>query len=93
MAAAELGLADALANGPLHVDAIAAETKTDTGNRFRLMRALETLGVFQQVSPRVFANTPVSDCLRTDVPASQRAFLQLFSPGFREGLSLYLLAA
>ena len=81
VAAAELGLADALANGPLHVDAIAAETKADAGNVFRLMRALETLGVFQQVSPRVFANTPVSDCLRSDVPGSQRAFLQLVSPG------------
>ena len=50
IAAAELGLADALANGPLHVDAISAHAKADAGNVFRLMRALETIGVFQQVS-------------------------------------------
>ena len=81
VAAAELGLADVLGNGALHVDAIAAETKVDAGNVFRLMRALETLGIFRQVSPRVFANTPVSDCFRSDVPGSQKAFLQLLSPG------------
>ena len=81
VAAAELGLADVLGNGAVHVDAIAAETRADAGHVFRLMRALETLGVFRQVSPRVFANTPVSDCLRSDVPGSQRAFLQLLAPG------------
>ena len=81
VAAAELGLADVLGNGAVHVDAIAAETRADAGHVFRLMRALETLGIFRQVSPRVFANTPVSDCLRSDVPGSQRAFLQLLAPG------------
>src|SRR6187551_2083256 len=81
VAAAELGIADALAKGPLHVDSICAEIKADGRNLFRLMRALETIGVFQQVSPRVFANTPLSDCLRSDAAGSQRAFLQLLAPG------------
>jgi Dimerisation domain len=82
LAAAELGLADALAKGPLSVDAIATQTKADVDNVFRLMRALETIGVFKQVSPRVFENTPMSDCLRKDVPGSQWAFLQVFAPGW-----------
>jgi hypothetical protein len=43
---------------------------------FRLLRALETLGVFSQVSPFVFANTPVSECIRRDVPNTQWAWVR-----------------
>ena len=52
------------------------------------MRALETLGIFKQVSPRVFENTPMSDCIRKDVSGSQWAFLQIWAPGwgYWEGL-------
>ena len=63
-AAAQLGLPDALAEGPQSVEALAAQTKTDAANLFRLMRAIETIGVFKQVSPRVFENTAMSECLR-----------------------------
>jgi hypothetical protein len=38
-----------------------------------MLRALETLGVFAQVSPGVFANTKASEFLRKDVPGSQWA--------------------
>jgi hypothetical protein len=82
VAAAELGLADALAKGPLSVDAIAAQTSADADNVFRLMRALETIGIFKQVSSRVFENTPISECLRKDVPGSQWAILQILAPGW-----------
>ena len=75
--AAELELADRLADGPLSVDVLAAKTKTDALSLFRVMRVLESSGVFTQVSPRVFANTPASDCLRKDVPGSQWAFVRL----------------
>src|SRR5215831_3232102 len=69
--ATELELAELLADGPLHVDALASRTQTDPLSLFRLMRALESIGIFRQVSPRVFANTPASECLREDVPGSQ----------------------
>jgi hypothetical protein len=74
--AAELELAEVLAEGPLHVDVLASRTKTHSPTLFRLLRALETLGVFSQVSPFVFANTPASDCLRRDVPNSQWAWVR-----------------
>ncbi len=80
--AAELGLADVLADGPLSVDAIAAQADADADNLFRVMRALETIGVFKQVSPRVFENTPTSESLRKDVPGSQWAYLQIWAPGW-----------
>ena len=81
-AAAELGIADALDAGPLSLEDLAARTQADAGNLFRLLRALETLGIFQQISPGIFANTPASDCLRRDAPGSQWAFTHLLAPGF-----------
>jgi hypothetical protein len=74
--AAELELAEVLAQGPLHVDVLASRTRTHSPTLFRLLRALETLGVFSQVSPFVFANTPASDCLRRDVPNTQWAWVR-----------------
>lgn len=81
--AAELELADLLADGPLGVDSLAERTKTHAPSLFRLMRALESIGVFTQVSPRVFANTPSSALLRRGVPGSQWAFVRtILSTGF-----------
>ena len=71
--AAELELADLLADGPLSADTLASRTKTDAPSLYRLMRALESIGVFRQVSAGVFANTPASECLRKSVPGSQWA--------------------
>jgi len=75
--ATELELADFLADGPLPADTLASRAKADSSSLFRLMRALESIGVFKQVSPRVFANTPASECLRKDVPGSQWASVRL----------------
>jgi hypothetical protein len=74
--AAELELADLLATGSLHIDVLASQTKTHARSLFRLLRALETLGVFSQVSPFVFANTPASDCLRRNAPNTQWAWVR-----------------
>lgn len=69
--ATKLGLADLLAEGPLDVDELAKRTKTNPPALFRLIRALESIGIFAQTSPRVFCNTPTSECLRKNVPGSQ----------------------
>jgi len=75
--AAELDLAGLLAGGPKNVDELAARTNTHAPSLFRVMRALESIGVFRQVSPRVFANSPSSELLRKDVPGSQWAFVRM----------------
>jgi hypothetical protein len=81
--AAELELADLLADGPLGVDSLAERTRTHAPSLFRLLRALESIGVFAQVSPRVFANTPSSALLQRNVPGSQWAFVRtILSTGF-----------
>jgi O-methyltransferase domain len=68
--ATELTLPDLLVDGPLHVDKLASLTKTNVSALFRLLRALESIGVFNQVSPRVFANSVTSECLRRDASDS-----------------------
>jgi hypothetical protein len=69
--ATELGVPDLLAEGPLHVDDLANGTGTNVSALFRLLRALESVGMFAQVSPRVFTNTAMSECLRKGIPGSQ----------------------
>lgn len=81
--ATELELADLLADGPLAASMLASRTKTDPSSLFRLMRALESIGVFRQVSPGVFTNTPASDCLRKNAPGSQWAAVRtILSVGY-----------
>lgn len=81
--AAELEIADQLADGPLALDDLAERTQTHAPSLFRLMRALESAGIFKQVSPGVFANTPASECLQKNVPGSLWAFVRtIISKGF-----------
>lgn len=74
--AAELEIADLLNEGPLSVDVLAVRTGTHAPTLFRLLRALESVGIFTQVSPKIFANTPTSECLRKKTPYSLWAFVR-----------------
>ena len=71
--AAKLGLADLLAGGPRTADELAQATGTHSRSLYRLLRALASVGVFTGNQDRRFAQTPLSECLRRDVPGSQRA--------------------
>lgn len=71
--AAKLDLAEHLANGPKPVAELAKLTKAHEPSLFRLLRALASEGIFAETSPRTFAITPAAQCLRGDVPNSQRA--------------------
>jgi hypothetical protein len=68
--ATELRLSDLLVDGPRQVDELARLTETNASALFRLLRALESIGIFNQVSPRVFANSVTSECLRRDASDS-----------------------
>jgi hypothetical protein len=76
-AATQLELADLLADGPLDVDVLAERTGTHAPSLFRMLRALESTGIFTQPSPRVFANTPTSECLRRHAPGSQWGWIRI----------------
>jgi hypothetical protein len=71
--AAMLGLADRLADGPKTADELALATKTHAPSLYRLLRALASLGVFSEEDGGRFRLTPLAECLRSDVPGSQRA--------------------
>jgi hypothetical protein len=72
-AAAPHELADLQAD----VDLLAERTKTHGPSLYRLLRALESTGIFTQTLPRVFGNTPASDCLRRNMPGSNWAWIRL----------------
>ena len=72
--AADLRIADALAEGPRHVDDIARERGADPDTLHRILRALATHGVFAEDAPGVFRNTAASELLR----GGWREFAHLF---------------
>jgi SAM-dependent methyltransferase len=63
--AAQLGIADLLANGSQSVEALAKATNTHTENLYRLLRALAGVGVFAEVDERRFRLTPLAAFLQT----------------------------
>jgi hypothetical protein len=71
-AAAELGIADALATEPLPADALAAAVGADTDTVRRLMRALVGRGVFRQLRDGRYALNPLGDTLRSNNSTSLR---------------------
>ena len=69
-AAADLGVADALAAGPLSGTQLADRVGADADALKRLMRALIGIGIFRQGSDGRYALNPLADTLRTDAPVS-----------------------
>ena len=61
---ADLGVADALADGPRPVDDLARELGADPDALRRMLRALASEGVFAEEAPGVFGNTDASEGLR-----------------------------
>ncbi len=76
--AVELDLPGLLADGARPVDELAADAGALPGPLYRVMRALATVGIFDEVAPRVFAPTPLSEALRGDEPRSVRHWVRLW---------------
>jgi hypothetical protein len=72
-AAAELGIADILAAGPMTSEEIGAKAGADGPTVRRLMRALVAHGVFEEPKSGCFRLNAAGELLRRDVPGSQRA--------------------
>jgi hypothetical protein len=62
--AADLEVADALADGPRPVEELAQELDADADALHRILRALASDGVFAEVERGVFRNTDASELLR-----------------------------
>jgi C-methyltransferase len=68
--AAQLGLADALADGPLPLDELAVRVEADADALRRLLRALIGRGIFRRRRDGRYALNSLADTLRSDAPIS-----------------------
>jgi hypothetical protein len=71
--AAELCLADHLAQGPQTADVLAGVTRTHAPSLYRVMRTLASIGVLTEDAEHRFGLTPLGEALKTDAPGSARA--------------------
>ena len=72
--AAKLGIADLLTHGPRFADELADASHVHAPSLYRLLRGLASMGIFADDGTGCFSLTPLAECLRSDVPGSQRAF-------------------
>jgi SAM-dependent methyltransferase len=73
-AAAELGIADLLAEGPASSEELARVTRTHEPSLYRVLRLLAALGVFDERHPRCFSLTVLGERLRSGQPAGMRSW-------------------
>jgi hypothetical protein len=84
-AAADLGIADALANGPLSAEELADAVDADADALSRLLRALIGRNVFRQLRDGRYALNPLADTLRSDSEVSMRGVARFIgAPQCRE---------
>jgi hypothetical protein len=79
---ARLGVADALADGPLPVEVIARRVGAHDLALYRVLRALADVGIVAELDNRWFSLTPLGEILRSDVPGSLRAWATLIGMPF-----------
>ena len=70
--AARLKIADLLDRGAKPVADLALDAHVNEDALYRVLRALASIGIFAETSPRTFINTPVSEKMRTGTPDSVR---------------------
>ena len=85
--AAEIGIADLLAEGPKDSTELAQATSTDPSALHRVLHLLSSVGVFAEVSPGRFGLTPLGECLRANIPGSMRSWVRM--EGFKVWLQSY----
>src|SRR5690242_5414098 len=74
--AADLGLADYLAQASLTADELAARTGSHPDALARILRALVAFGILKRDGEDRFTITSTGNFLRSDVPGSMRALVR-----------------
>lgn len=77
--AAELGVADLIANGKTTAEVLAQHTGMHAPSLKRMLRALCAYDVFEETTPGEFALRPAGTELRSDVRGSLQNFARFFS--------------
>jgi len=70
--AAQLGVADHLADGPKSAEELAGPTGTHAPSLYRFLRALANFGILTESSAHRFALTPLGDALKAGAPGAAR---------------------
>lgn len=92
--AATLRVPDLIAEGVTEVADIAAKAEVNPDALNRVLRLLTYSDVFTQPEPGVYANTPVSELLRTDHPMQMHGWLDLEGASCRwDAVHIYMLKA
>lgn len=73
--AVRLDIATTLADQTLAAEVLAARVSAQTDAVYRLLRMLAALGIFEEISPRIFRNNTLSNYLREDHPNNVRAMI------------------
>jgi hypothetical protein len=82
-AAAKLGIADHLAEGPRSAAELAAVTGTHAPSLHRFLRTLSSFGIVAQGEGQRFSLTPLGEAMKTGAPGAARSTLVAFGgPGF-----------
>lgn len=76
-AAAKLGIADLLKDGPKSCDELATATAVKARPLYRLLRGLASVGVFSETEAGHFTLTPLAACLQSDISGSMRALVTI----------------
>jgi O-methyltransferase domain/Dimerisation domain len=76
--AAQLGVADALADGPLTIDELATRVDANADALHRLLRALISRGIFRHRRDGRFELNSLADTLRSDAPASMKSAARFY---------------
>ena len=77
-----LGIPDRLADGPRAAAQLAADTGVREDALYRVLRALASVGLFDERGPRSFGLTLAGQMLRTGVPGGMRAMALWISSPF-----------
>ncbi|MBO9690851.1 methyltransferase [Chryseobacterium sp.] len=73
--AAELNVADLLASGPKTISRLAEETQSQIMPLYRVMRALSSVGIFEESENKTFVLNDFGAALQTDVPGTAKNFV------------------
>jgi O-methyltransferase/methyltransferase family protein len=81
-AVSELGVPDLLVAGPKSSAELATQLRVDESSLYRLLRLLASQKIFAETAPGIFANTAISNCLRSDGTISFRAMARFRGTDF-----------